>query len=61
MRFNGWTLFSLALLVLGVAFWLYMGVAFGSAGDVGVYAVGMTLVAFGLLGALVSLARPRTA
>lgn len=61
MRFNGWTLLSLALLVLGVAFWLYMSVTYGNATDVGVYAVGITLVGFGLLGTLVSLARPQRA
>lgn len=59
MRFNGWTLLSLALLVLGVAFWLYMSVTFGNATDVGVYAVGITLIAFGLVGAGVSLMAPR--
>lgn len=55
MRFNGWTLLSLALLVLGVVFWLYMAATYGNATDVGVYAVGITLVAFGLAGTGVSL------
>lgn len=58
MRVNGWTILSLALLVLGVAFWLYMSVTYGNATDVGVYAVGITLVGFGLLGAGVSLMKP---
>ena len=60
LRFNGWTLLSLALLLLGVGFWLYMGTTYGNWSDVGVYAVGITLVAFGLIGTLASIARPRT-
>lgn len=58
MRYNGWTLFSLALVLLGVVFWAYMA-TLGSATDVGVYAVGITLIAFGAIGAGVSLMSPR--
>lgn len=61
MRFNGWTLLSLALLLLGVAFWVYMGTTYGQWGDVGVYAVGITLIGFGIAGTLASMAAPRTA
>ena len=56
MRFNGWTLLSLALLVLGVAFWIFMGTTYGNWTDVGVYAVGVTLIAFGAAGTLASVA-----
>lgn len=58
MRYNGWTLLSLALLVLGVLFWAWMA-TLGRAADVGVYAVGITLIAFGALGMGVSLMTPR--
>lgn len=59
MAFNRWTILSLAVLLLGVAFWLYMGATFGNWSDVGVYAIGITLIAFGAVGALVSLSEPR--
>ena len=55
MKFTGWTLLSLALLVLGVAFWAWMGTTYGNWTDVGVYSIGVTLVGFGLVGTLVSL------
>ena len=55
MKFNGWTLLSLALLVLGVAFWVWMGTTYNNWTDVGVYSVGVTLIGFGLVGALVSM------
>ena len=61
MKPNGWTLFSVLLLVLGVAFWAWMGTTYGNWADVGVYSVGVTLVGFGLLGTLVSLKTARTA
>lgn len=57
MRFNGWTILSLLLLLVGIGFWLYMGLTYGNWTDVGVYAVGIVLVGFGLAGALVSLGR----
>jgi hypothetical protein len=58
MRFNGWTLLSLVLLILGIAFWVYMGATYDNWTDVGVYAVGVTLIGFGIVGTLVSLTRP---
>ncbi|MFA5861154.1 MAG: hypothetical protein WDA16_05615 [Candidatus Thermoplasmatota archaeon] len=58
MKFNGWTILSLVLLLLGAAFWLYMGTTYNNWTDVGVYAVGVTLIGFGLVGMLVSLMRP---
>lgn len=61
MRLNGWTLLSLALLLLGVGFWLYMGTTYGQWSDVGVYAIGVTLIGFGVAGTLASLSGPRTA
>lgn len=62
MRFNAWTVVSLVSLVLGVVFYLAMGLGFGSWGDVGVYSVTVTLVGLGLLGAWVSMAdAPRVA
>lgn len=59
MAFNRWTILSLAVLLLGVAFWLYMGLNYDNWTDVGVYALGITLVGFGVAGALVSMAEPR--
>jgi hypothetical protein len=59
MAFNRWTILSLAVLLLGVAFWLYMGLNYDNWTDVGVYAIGITLVGFGVAGALVSMAEPR--
>lgn len=59
MKFTGWTILSLVLLALGVLFWIYMGLTFGRWGDVGVYAVGITLIGFGLVGTYVSLMEPR--
>lgn len=61
MRFNGWTALSLLVLLVGVAFWLYMGTTYGNWTDVGVYAVGVTLIGFGVAGTLASLATPRPA
>ena len=57
MKLNGWTILSLVVLLLGVAFWLYMGVTYNNWTDVGVYAVGIVLIGFGLVGAAVSLGR----
>lgn len=57
MRFTAWTALSLLVLLLGVGFWLYMGLTFGNWTDVGVYSVGITLVGFGVAGTLVSLGR----
>lgn len=57
MAFNGWTALSLLVLLLGVAFWLYMGLTYGNWTDVGVYALGVTLVGFGVAGTLASLGR----
>jgi hypothetical protein len=57
MKLNGWTILSLVVLLLGVAFWLYMGLTYGRWTDVGVYAVGVVLVGFGLVGTAVSLGR----
>jgi hypothetical protein len=57
MRFNGWTILSLFVLLVGVGFWLFMGATYGNWTDVGVYAVGIVLVGFGLAGTLVSLGR----
>lgn len=57
MAFNGWSVLSLAILLLGVAFWLYMGLTFGNWTDVGVYSVGVTLIGFGAVGTLASMSR----
>lgn len=57
MKFNGWTVLSLVVLLLGVAFWVYMGTTYGVWSDVGVYSVGITLVGFGAIGALASMSR----
>lgn len=61
MAFNRWTVLSLILLALGVIFWVWQGTTNGNWTDVGVYAVGVTLIGFGLVGALVSLSKPKTA
>lgn len=61
MALNGWTVLSLALLLLGVAFWLYMGLTYGNWSDVGVYSVGITLIGFGAAGTLASMAAQRRA
>lgn len=61
MKFSGWTILSLALLVLGIAFWAYMGVTFGNWSDVGVYSLGITLIGFGLVGTFVSMMEPQRA
>lgn len=61
MRFNGWTILSLVVLLLGVAFWLYMGLTYGNWSDMGVYSVGIVLIAFGVAGALASMGRPAPA
>lgn len=58
MKLNGWTILSLVLLLLGVAFWVYMGTTYDNWTDVGVYAVGITLIGFGIVGTFVSLMRP---
>lgn len=57
MAFNGWTALSLFVLLLGVGFWLYMGLNYNNWMDVGVYAVGATLVGFGVVGTLASMSR----
>lgn len=61
MRFNAWTALSLLVLLLGIGFWLYMGVTHNNWTDVGVYAVGIVLVGFGLVGAMVSMSRTNPA
>jgi multidrug resistance efflux pump len=61
MRFNGWTALSLILLLAGLAFWAYMGSTYHNWTDVGVYSVGVTLVGFGVIGAIVSLLRTQPA
>lgn len=62
MRFNVWTIVSLVSLVLGVVFYLAMGLGYGSWTDVGVYSVTVVLVGLGLVGAWVSMAdAPRPA
>jgi hypothetical protein len=55
MAFNRWTILSLVVLALGVFFWVWQGTTNGNWTDVGVYAIGVTLVGFGLVGTLVSL------
>ena len=57
MRFTAWTGLSLLVLLLGVGFWLYMGLNHGNWTDIGVYSVGIVLVGFGVAGMLASLAR----
>lgn len=57
MAFNGWSVLSLLLFLVGVGFWLSMP----SRGDVGVYALGIVLVGFGVAGLLASLASRRPA
>lgn len=58
MRFTPWTILSLVLLVLGIAFWVWMGTTYDNWTDVGVYSIGVTLVGFGLVGTFVSLLAP---
>lgn len=58
MRFTLWTVLSLILLVVGVAFWAWMGTTYNNWTDVGVYSIGVTLVGFGLVGTFVSLLAP---
>lgn len=55
MAFNGWSVLSILLLLVGVGFWLSMP----SKGDVGVYSMGIVLVGFGLVGLITSLVSPR--
>jgi type VI protein secretion system component VasF len=50
-----------ALVVLGVAFYVWWGVAFGVWIDNGVYAVVVTLLGFGLAGMWLVLPNPPTA
>jgi hypothetical protein len=59
MAFNRWTILSLAVLLVGVALWLYLGLNYDSWSDVGTYGLGVTLVGFGVAGALVSMAESR--
>jgi hypothetical protein len=60
MRFTGWTALSLVLIVVGIAFWVWMGSTYNNYGDVGVYSIGVTLIGFGVVGTFVSLlASPR--
>ena len=58
MRFTLWTALSLLLVVIGVAFWSWMGSTYDNWKDVGVYSIGVTLVGFGLVGTFVSLLAP---
>ena len=58
MRFTLWTVLSLVLVVIGVAFWVWMGTTYDNWTDVGVYSIGVTLVGFGLVGTFVSLLAP---
>jgi len=58
MRFTLWTVLSLLLIVVGAAFWVWMGSAYDNWTDVGVYSIGVTLVGFGLVGTFVSLLAP---
>jgi hypothetical protein len=57
MRFTAWTVLSLLVLLLGVGFWLYMGLNYNNWTDVGVYSVGIVLVGFGVFGTLASMRR----
>lgn len=61
MALNRWTILSLVVLLLGVAYWLYMGVTYANWTDVGVYAIGITLIGFGAFGIFTSLADPKAA
>jgi len=58
MRFTLWTVLSLVFVVVGVAFWVWMGTTYDNWTDVGVYSIGVTLVGFGLIGTFVSLLAP---
>lgn len=55
MRFNVWTVASLVAFVVGVVFYLAMGLGYGSWTDVGVYSVTLVLVGLGAVGAWVSM------
>ena len=57
MRTNGWTILSVLVLLLGVAFWLYMGTTYSNWTDIGVYSVGIVLIGLGVTGALASMGR----
>lgn len=61
MRFTAWTALSLLVLLLGIGFWLYMGLNYGNWTDIGVYSVVVVLVGFGLVGTLASLSTRRPA
>lgn len=54
MRGGPWFLLGLVLALLGVAFYLVMGLQHGSWTDVGVYSVTIVLLGFGIVGALVA-------
>lgn len=56
MRFNGWTILSLVVLLLGIGFWLYMATQYDGT-DIGVYSVGIVLIGFGVAGILASSGR----
>ena len=58
MRFTLWTVLSLILIVVGVAFWVWMGSTYDNWSDIGVYSIGVTLIGFGLVGTFVSLLAP---
>ena len=62
MRFNAWTALSIAVLLLGIGLWLYIGSLNGGKFlDVGAYSVGITLVGLGAAGTLASMGRPAPA
>ena len=58
MRFTLWTVLSLLLIVVGVAFWVWMGSTYDNWSDIGVYSIGVTFIGFGLVGTFVSLLAP---
>lgn len=52
MRLGPWAVVALVLVVLGIAFHVFMGLRYGSWTDVGVYSISVTLVGFGVGGLL---------
>ncbi|MHB8585097.1 MAG: hypothetical protein ACYDDF_04590 [Thermoplasmatota archaeon] len=50
MRFNFWTALSILLFVVGVVFYLGMGLTRGRWTDLGVYSLSIALVGFGVFG-----------
>lgn len=58
MSRSPWTVVSLVLILVGVAFHAFMGLSYGSWTDPGVYSISVTFVGFGVGGLIVAGAEP---